>query len=844
MTELSNLNCKACELYKNTTSPGLYIPYKNKGRLDVMVIGSRPSMEAEMEGDLLEGPDVKLLKGVMSNYGITDWYYTNLVKCRYEVDEPDEEWVKACKKNLLTEILYYRPRIIITLGNTVLKALTRHSGIGTWRGQEINYLIERDRALIIPTYSPSAVLRSPKYSHVFESDIAKACKLVKGEEKEYKPVVKIVNTTTALKEFISHMNDRINIPGNWGALDLETTTFDYWRPETGVMCMGICVDDNITWSIPLDHPKSPWRNQIPKLMSYIGKFLDPDNGFYYSGNNFKYDQKWMHKKLGTNVNFKRDNMLMSYASDENIPHGLKYQAQVWCNAGNYDKGMVWPKFDPVKDNIKTVVKKYHQMDLNKLMKYNALDAYYSRQIRPLEENKLRADPRSWAIYEHLLEKGSTIFTEIEENGMWVDPDRLANAIKITDDKLEKITAELDSQIPEGWVEKNLSPKIAKKGFNWNSTKQLGQLFFQRDGFDFPILMTTAKGAPSTSESTIIELGSQIDHPILSGLLEYRKWAKYKSTYLQPWSAKVDENNCIHPNFKLHGTVTGRLSGEDGVHQVPRDKFIRGLIGAPPGWSFLEIDGSQIELRVVADISQEPTMLAIYALGGDIHRTTAATVTNKLEEDITGDERKKAKAVNFGFVYGMGWRKFKIYSWEKYGIRLTDNEAKLYRERFFEKYSGLLEWHERSRNIVDKVGYVISPIGRKRRLPNIFSTEKEMIASAQREAINSPVQGFGSDYVLAGFIEMILERAPSIDPNWRESLKPVGSVHDAQYYYIRNDKIEFWAAHIKECFDDPGRLKRWFNYTPSLPITGDLKIGTHWGDSKDWSIGEELPFTPR
>jgi len=237
-------------------------------------------------------------------------------------------------------------------------------------------------------------------------------------------------------------------------------------------------------------------------------------------------------------------------------------------------------------------------------------------------------------------------------------------------------------------------------------------------------------------------------------------------------------------------------------------------------------------------------LSIYACGGDIHRTTAATVMHKLEEEVTGDERKKAKAVNFGFVYGMGWRKFKIYAWEKYGVRLTDSEAKLYRERFFEKYSGLLGWHERMRNMVGKVGYVVSPIGRKRRLPNIYSSEREIVASAQREAINSPVQGFGSDYVLAGFIEMILERAPAIDPNWRESLKPVGSVHDAQYYYIRNDKLEFWATHIKQCFDDPNRLQRWFGYTPSLPITGDCKIGTHWGDAKDWTIGDKLPFNPR
>lgn len=807
-----------------------------------MVIGDCPSISEELSGKLMDSSGSKFLRDSLITHGIDDFYYTNLVKCRYEGDVIPPDSVKACMGHLLREIGYYKPEIIVTLGNNVLKALTGHSGITKWRGQEVPYSFNGGTATLIPTFSPTAVLRAPKYTNQFQADITKVCQMIDGTQSEYKPKVCLVNTVEKLKMFLRELDTAVKTPSNWGALDLETETFDYWRPETHISCMGICFDGKMGWSIPWGHKDSPWRNQLPKLISYLKPYLENPN-FYYSGNNFKYDAKWMRAKTGIDVNFKYDNMLMSYACNENIPHGLKYQAQVWCNASKYDN-ITWPKYDPVKDDIEEVVKKYNQIDLNKLMKYNALDAYYSRQIKPLQEAELKKDKRSWAIYEHLLEKGSTIYTEIEENGMWVDRDRLDKATKITDDNLEEVKGRLNALIPEGWVEKNLSAKILKKGFNWNSTKQLGQLFFQKDGFDFPILLTTAKGAPSTAENVIIELSADIEHPALDGLLEYRKWAKYKNTYLSPWAAKMDENDCIHPNFKLHGTVTGRLSGEDGVHQVPRDKFIRGLIGAPPGWSFLEIDGSQIELRVVAAIADEQNMLAIYAMNGDIHRTTAATVMSKLEEDITGDERKKAKAVNFGFVYGMGWRKFKIYAWEKYGVRLTDLEAQQYRERFFAKYDGLLDWHKRTRKIVHECSYVVSPIGRKRRLPNIHSSEREVMAAAEREAINSPVQGFGSDWVLAGFIEMILERAPKIDKNWKESLIPVGSVHDAQYYLIRNDKIVFWATKIKECFDDPGRMMRWFNYEPPLEITGDLKIGTHWGDAKDWNLGDELPFTPR
>jgi DNA polymerase-1 len=559
------------------------------------------------------------------------------------------------------------------------------------------------------------------------------------------------------------------------------------------------------------------------------------------GNNWKYDQKWSDAKYKYHINFGPDNMLIHYAIDENCPHGLEYQADVFCGSGHYK--VSWPRqYDPVIESIQDAISRYYAMNLAALLKHNALDAFYSYHVLPILWSMLEADVRAKRIYQYLLEQGSHMFVEIEEQGMWIDPERTKIAKEECQVHIDLSLKILNSLIPEGWCERNLGKKQMKEGFNWNSTKQLGMLFFQDDGFNFPVLLRTDKGAPSTSESTIITLSSDIDHPVLNGLLEYRKWAKYMSTYLSPWSAKVDKDNRLHPKFNLHGTVTGRLSGEDGVHQVPRDKFIRRLIGAPPGWSFFEIDGSQIELRVAAATANEHNMLRIYATGGDIHRTTAAAVLGKEAKDVTGDERKKAKAVNFGFLYGMGWKKFKVYAWEKYSTRVTDTEAKQFRERFFQLYPDLPDWHKRMRELVRKLGYVVSPIGRKRRLPDIFSIDPQVQASAEREAINSPVQGFGSDYVLAAFIEMY-HTIKKEDPDF-ETIRPVGTVHDAQYYEIRNDKIDYWAPKIKANFDDASRLKTWFDYVPPLLIPGDCKIGNHWGDAKDWEPGLPIPHEMR
>lgn len=813
------------------------------GDIPMMVIGESPTLGDDQKKKVFTGPRGRMIDDIIrANVPKAKVYYTNLFKCRV-VDSSDikNDTAHNCMttgKTMEELIKEVNPKVIITLGNTVLKALTGKSGITNYRGEELfhgNYLV-------IPTYSPGAVLRTPKYEVQFKADIMKASLIASGNttQKYQYNYIPVIN-----KESLKGLLNSLELMKNTNklkyiSLDFETTTFDYWRPETKIMCMGICADGYNTYSIPMENPQSPWRGQSLTIFKLLRPYLTDPN-IPVVGNNWKYDQKWARAKGNTTVNFGPDNMLISYANDENSPHDLKYQADVHCNSGKYDD-ISWPDFDPVKDDINEVVEKYDRMNLAHIMKYNGLDAFYSWHVYPIEHGRLKNDVRMERIYKYLLEQGSHLFVRVEEEGMWVDPERLAEASTLCAENLQKAKQLLDSLIPEGWVENNLSKKQLKEGFNWNSTKQLGQLFFQEDGFNFPVLAKTEKGAPSTSESTIISLGSEIDHPVLDGLLDYRKWSKYTNTYLKPWAAKIDRNSRLHPNFKLHGTVTGRLSGEDGVHQVPRDNFIRRLIGAPPGWSFFEIDGSQIELRVVAAVANESTMLRIYSTNGDIHRTTAAAVSHKAEKDISGDERKKAKAVNFGFVYGMGWKKFKIYSWEKYSVRVTDQEAKQFRERFFDLYHDLPEWHTRMKSLVKKLGYVISPIGRKRRLPNIFSTDEGVRAGAEREAINSPVQGLGSDYVLAAFIEMfhIIEKE---DPNF-ETIKPVGSVHDAQYYEIRNDKIDYWAPKIKQVFDDPTRLKEWFDYVPPLPITGDCKIGNHWGDAKDWNIGEPFPHKMR
>lgn len=275
-----------------------------------------------------------------------------------------------------------------------------------------------------------------------------------------------------------------------------------------------------------------------------------------------------------------------------------------------------------------------------------------------------------------------------------------------------------------------------------------------------------------------------------------------------------------------------------MQQVPRDPLVRGVFGAPPGWTFVEADYSQIELRIVALLSRDRTMLHLYKIGADIHRATASSVLGIPESRITSVDRKKAKAVNFGFVYGMGWRKFISTAFEKYEMIFSEEEARAVREAFFEHFSGLLPWHARQRRLVNQYGRVQSPIGRVRHLPDIHSPDEGVRAEAERQAINSPVQSFGSDLAVVSMVQINKKfRKRGIEGHC------LGLVHDAVNFEIRNDHVARALPIIKDTMEDMRIVEKKFGVHVDIPIIADLKVGQHWGDAVeitpeqvyDWSV---------
>jgi DNA polymerase-1 len=302
------------------------------------------------------------------------------------------------------------------------------------------------------------------------------------------------------------------------------------------------------------------------------------------------------------------------------------------------------------------------------------------------------------------------------------------------------------------------------------------------------------------------------------MIDYSKVRMLNSTFLNRWGKDSAYDGRIHPNFNITDVVSGRTSCSDpNLQQVPRQKDIRCLYHAEKGKVFFEADYSQLELRIAADFANEKTMLRIYREDGDIHTETAKTFTNGA--DPTKEERNRAKAVNFGFLYGMGAKGFIDYAYNSYDAIFTLKEAQHYRELFFIKYPGLLPWHEKQRELARALGGVANKFGRFRKLPDIYSNDFKKRGSAERISINTPVQGTGSDILLCSAIQIDKELG-------KQGLSIVGSVHDSILGEFYEEDVEWMVPEIKRIMAHP-KLMDEFGVTLKVKLDCDVGVGK-WG----------------
>jgi DNA polymerase-1 len=750
----------------------------------------------------------------LASQGFSDVIFMGCFSKHFE-GEPSRADLKDAQSHFLEIVHDYDPDAILTMGNEALFCATGHSGIMKWRGNLIN--LKTSEIPVMPTLALGAIDRNPSQIQLLYSDIRALHRAVCGESarRATPSKIHIVRDDESLAQFLT-------VDAKAAAFDLETSSFDELAPNSFIVSIAVTFlhtnGDKSCWAIPLSHKASPFGGWWPEVLSVVATKLTTQVPVRIA-HNAKFDCRWLVQfDAAVPCNF--DTMLAAHLLDENRFKGLKPLAQMLLNA---------PPWDIAIKGGKYARPWYEQYPLRDILRYNALDTWYTMGLYEVFRKELHEDHRLETLFKCLIMPASQSLVYIERHGAYVHREALEEGARIVSQRLLDIHDDIMQYVPEGTSDVNLNPSNFLRWF-----------LYDHLGLD---VIRKGKIGPSVSESTLSHLNDISPHPVLPLLLERVKWQKYQSGFFTPYKALITNESRLHTTFKLSGTVTGRLSSGKvdadkvtgskasilrgiNLQQVPRDPLVRGIFGSPEGWSFIETDYSQIELRIAAEVSNEPTLKQLYILGEDVHMTMAVRMTGKPASAVTKEERKKAKAVNFGFLYGMGWRKFIETAWDNYGLKVSEIEAQAARAAFFQQFPGLLKWHARQRRLAHKYQRIQSPFGRIRHLPDIVSSNAGVVGEAERQAINSPVQSMASDLCLLSLV--LLDRAFR-----RKGLRaiPIGTVHDAINFECPNDELDVVIPLIKHTMENPPTEKL-FGYRLEVPIVADISVGTAWGKGEE------------
>jgi uracil-DNA glycosylase family 4 len=761
----------------------------------------------------------------------TSAMWCSAVKCRVWDLVPNAKELKTCKPYLLQEIDFVRPQFAITFGNEAMYAFTgKIRGINQKRGQVTEY----NGTKIFHTISPMSTLKDLRKKPGYMADLRYFYKLVNDEARNdpyHKPTSDRQMTLTTVQDIKIFCNEleRTEIV----AFDIESTGLDEYRSDAAVISLCVTMaktgmEDAFVWKLPLYHPESPFRRKWRNVLKLIGPYLAKVPKLV--AHNGKHDCRWLRHFGVPHITHTFDTIMALSVLNENEEKGLKPAAQRILGAE--------PWGIDTKDLLNTPI--------DEVLNYCGLDTWHDLRLYFYLKSQLIQHPRQGRLFARLLMPAVQELIEIETTGVYVDTKKLKeNGHEIrrrlfqAEKKLDEFLPPWKSDFPETFITRGGEVKV-----NWNPSDFCRWFLFEH--LNLPILKRGktkpdgSPGNPSMDRDTLMVLADK--HEAVPILMNRAKWSQLQNTFITPYEELLGADSRLRTVFKPWGTVTGRMSsgGEDeeklsgaalrgqsvNFQQVPNEPLVRSVIGSQPGWWWVTADQSQLELRLAAFYSQDSNMLQAYQTGQDLHALAAAHMTGKSVALVTKEERRRAKARNFGFLYGMGWKKFIVYAFTQYGIAYTEEEARANRAAFFDQFPGLRVWHAKQRRLVSKYERVETPMGRVRHLPGINSPDEAIKSEAERQAINSPVQAFGSDICMLAMVYIARDLR-------RQKLRArtVGFVHDSVNFEIHNDDL-IPALHIIQSGMENPPLKELFRVELNVPLKVDLTTGVHWGEGKE------------
>ena len=576
------------------------------------------------------------------------------------------------------------------------------------------------------------------------------------------------------------------------AFDTETTSLDYMEAE--LVGMSFCMEPGVAAYLPVahDYPDAPEQLSRDWVLQQLKPWLE-DASRIKVGQHLKYDKNVLANYDITLDGIGFDTMLESYVlNSTGSRHDMDTLAQNYLNHRTVHYEEIAGK------GAKQLT--FNQIDLEQAAFYAAEDADITLRLHEVLWPKVSSEDTLKKILQEIEVPLASILSRMEQQGVLIDSQQLGQQSQ----QLATRIMELEKEVHE----------MAGEAFNLGSTKQLQHILFEK--MELPVVKKTPKGAPSTSEEVLQELA--LDYPLPALIMEYRGLTKLKNTYTDKLPKMINHRTGrVHTSYHQAVTATGRLSSTDpNLQNIPirneEGRRVRKAFIARDGYKIVAADYSQIELRIMAHLSGDQGLLDAFAHGKDIHRATASEVFNVAEDDVTDNQRRSAKAINFGLIYGMS-----AFGLAKQ-LHVSRQEAQEYMDLYFKRYPGVLDYMDRTRDFAKQHGYVETVFGRRLYLPEIKSSNGARRKGAERAAINAPMQGTAADVIKMAMIQ-VDDWIRSTD---NDDVVMIMQVHDELVFEIKQDTLDTNVATIVELMEQAATL--------SVPLKVEAGNGENWEEA--------------
>jgi DNA polymerase-1 len=572
------------------------------------------------------------------------------------------------------------------------------------------------------------------------------------------------------------------------AIDTETDSLDAMRARVVGISLAVKVGEAAYIPLRHDYAGVPEQLDADEVLAALRPWLE-DPRHAKVGQNIKYDAH-VFANAGIAVRgYAHDTMLESYVLEAHRPHSLESLALRHLGRSGLS-------YEDVCGKGASQIP-FAQVDIARAAEYSCEDSEMALHVHEVLWPQLQQQGGSLFVYEKIEMPCAEVLRRIERHGVLIDSQVLARQSQELAERLVALERE--------------AHEIAGQPFNLGSPKQIGEILFGKLGL--PVKKKTATGTPSTDEEVLAELAA--DYPLPAKLLEHRGLAKLKGTYTDKLPAMVNPaTGRVHTTYGQAVAVTGRLASNDPNLQnipirTPEGRRVREAFVAPTGHLILSADYSQIELRIMAHISEDPGLLKAFALGLDVHRATASEVFGIPPEQVTPEQRRYAKTINFGLIYGMG--AFGLAQ----SLGIERGAAAAYIERYFQRFAGVKRYMDETKAQAKARGYVETMFGRRIYLPDINGGSGPRRSGAERQAINAPMQGTAADLIKLAMIEVqaLLDRE-------RRATKMIMQVHDELVFEVPEAEID-WAR------DAVPRVMGAVAPQMKVPLLAEVGVGPNW-----------------